>query len=196
MTDRAIGSAGMARWQVWVLVLVTIAVAAVGAAAGWRWWDGRDTRDYPDSVRDGFLVSCSAAGAPDDRCSCMLEEIEERVTLTDFLALERTMAQTGEVPQRFAGPAEECGADLGAAAVATVESPEPTDGPGGEPTVQLPYPEGGPWVEGSGDSSCRWELADVDGTVLDQGAGDVVMVPSQIGALWVEQRCDWYPAGD
>lgn len=183
-------------------------VLAIAAFAGYLWWDStRDPRDYPESIRDGFLVSCAAGGnATDDQCACALDEVEEDLQLTDFLALERSFAETGVLPRTVAAAVIKCGG--------TPITPEELSGEGSATTVgpieevvtptSLPsvfeyfddgveFPDGGRWVSISGDA-CEFALVD-GGEAFQTGALPRVLVPSQTQAILFQSECRFAPEG-
>lgn len=90
-----------------VLGFLVVLVAGLGAIVGYRVWDDqRDHRDYPSSVRDGFLVGCASTGVDDSRCGCALDEIEEALSLQRYLAVERNYVVTGTYPPSFSALTE------------------------------------------------------------------------------------------
>ena len=48
----------------------------------------KETDEYPEQVRENFVTSCSAGGAPEETCACMFDEIEETIPFEEYAELE------------------------------------------------------------------------------------------------------------
>ena len=51
---------------------------------------------YPKSVRDNFIASCTDNGATKDQCRCMLDALEDKLTLNEFISLEARAGSDAE----------------------------------------------------------------------------------------------------
>jgi len=208
----------MSRAQTAIIAVLLTLLIGVGATAGWLWWDARDTRDYPDSVRDAFLVSCagfSRGASTEDFCGCTLDEVEDRAELSRYLAIEQALLSGGPMPRLLVQAARSCdenwvdplsGGDAAAPPgdptdsdpVANIDPPDSTDPDAHYATDELSWvfldPEPGRWVTTDG-AACRWELLDLAGQVYNGSSGAEILIdPAGTAALRTESGCRWVPA--
>lgn len=60
-----------------------------------------NTVPYPDESRTAFVESCIANGGTETTCTCTLGEIEKQLTFEEFSAVDKEIAETGNVPDSF-----------------------------------------------------------------------------------------------
>lgn len=120
---------------------------------------------------------------PDDGDSSRPAEV---VTTSTSIALSST--STTVATSRTTRPGDELQAAINAFKAAAAD--DPGDAYGTADGVHRD-PDGGRWAEVNRDTSCSWSIVDYDGTVVDSGRGDVVIVPAQVAEFRTEPRCAW-----
>lgn len=56
-----------------------------------------DPGGYPEGVRQNFITGCTNEDASEEDCICVLDYIEERVSLPDFVEMDRAANESGTI---------------------------------------------------------------------------------------------------
>lgn len=60
-----------------------------------------NTVPYPEQSRTAFIESCAANGGTETACTCMFGEIEKQLTFEEFSAVDKEIAETGNIPDSY-----------------------------------------------------------------------------------------------
>lgn len=60
-----------------------------------------NTVPYPEESRTAFVESCVTNGGTETACTCTLNEIEKQLTFEEFSAVDKEIAETGNIPDSF-----------------------------------------------------------------------------------------------
>jgi hypothetical protein len=82
--------------------LAAIGAVALGVAAC-----GGSGNSYPANVQSNFLNACEMSASV-SVCDCALKNIENQVPLAQFVQAERTLKQTGTLPEKLRSAALSC----------------------------------------------------------------------------------------
>ena len=60
-----------------------------------------NTTPYPEDMRSRFIANCLTNGGAEDRCACVLSEMERTVPLEDVIAAARQVRDSGTVSSEY-----------------------------------------------------------------------------------------------
>ena len=86
-----------------VLLLATVAVLVYSIVAT------HESNSFPAPAVQAFQSQCVSAGASQQTCSCLLDEMEQQYTLDELIRLGLQARNTGQIPDELRGPLARCG---------------------------------------------------------------------------------------
>uniref|UniRef100_B8HNT8 Uncharacterized protein n=1 Tax=Cyanothece sp. (strain PCC 7425 / ATCC 29141) TaxID=395961 RepID=B8HNT8_CYAP4 len=71
-------------------------------------WDNQQNPQINNpQIAQGFMQGCTAS-APQAYCKCMLEQIQQKYTTSQLIALSSQYSETGQLPPEFIAMAQSC----------------------------------------------------------------------------------------
>lgn len=64
--------------------------------------------EFPEKLRTNFITSCIANGGNLDSCKCVVDQIQEEKTFSEYLELEEKMLETGNTPSVITDAVNAC----------------------------------------------------------------------------------------
>ena len=60
--------------------------------------DNLPLNEYPLEVKRTFVSSCVGGGGLKDRCECLLDKLQRKFTINEFLEMDKEIAKTKTMP--------------------------------------------------------------------------------------------------